>query len=63
MALKHLSEFKNLLGTQQRKRLVLAAAEDINALSAVMKASEDGIIEPILSVGNIHPHGKSFVNN
>ncbi|HNX66894.1 MAG TPA: bifunctional enoyl-CoA hydratase/phosphate acetyltransferase [Bacteroidales bacterium] len=48
MALKHLSEFKNLLGTQQRKRLVLAAAEDLNALSAVMKAGEDGIIEPIL---------------
>jgi phosphate butyryltransferase len=48
MALKHLSEFKNLLGKQQRKRLVLAAAEDLNALSAVMKAGVDGIIEPIL---------------
>jgi phosphate butyryltransferase len=48
MALKHLSEFKNLLGNQQRKRLVLAAAEDLNALSAVIKAGVDGIIEPIL---------------
>jgi phosphate butyryltransferase len=48
MALKHLSEFKNLLGKKQRKRLVLAAAEDLNALSAVMKAGVDGIIEPIL---------------
>jgi len=48
MALKHLSEFKNLLDKYQRRRLVLAAAEDLNALSAVMKAAGDGIIEPIL---------------
>jgi len=48
MALKHLSEFKNLLGNQQRQRLVLAAAQDSNSLSAVMKAASDGIIEPIL---------------
>lgn len=48
MALKHLSEFKNLLDKNQRRRLVLAAAEDLNALSAVMKAAADGIIEPIL---------------
>ena len=48
MALKHLSEFKNLLDRNQRRRLVLAAAEDLNALAAVMKAAADGIIEPIL---------------
>lgn len=48
MALKHLSEFKNLLGNQQKQRLVLAAAQDPNSLSAVMKAAADGIIEPIL---------------
>jgi phosphate butyryltransferase len=48
MVLKHLSEFKNLLGNEPPRRLVLAAAEDFNALSAVMKAAEDGIIEPVL---------------
>jgi phosphate butyryltransferase len=48
MALKHLSEFKDFLGNQQRKRLVLAAAQDQNALTAVMKAAADGLIEPIL---------------
>lgn len=48
MALKHLSEFKNLLGNQHRQRLVLAAAQDQNALVAVMKATADNLIEPIL---------------
>ena len=48
MALKHLSEFKNFLGNQKRQRLVLAAAQDSNALNAVMRASADGLIEPIL---------------
>ena len=48
MALKHLSEFKNFLGTQRSIKLVLAAAQDQNSLSAVMKAAADGLIEPIL---------------
>jgi phosphate butyryltransferase len=48
MALKHLSEFRDLLGKEHGRRLVLAAAEDLNSLAAVMKAAADGFIEPIL---------------
>lgn len=48
MALKHLSEFKDFLGNQQKQRLVLAAAQDQNALTAVMRAAADNLIEPIL---------------
>lgn len=48
MALKHLSEFKNFLGDKRSIKLVLAAAQDQNSLSAVMKAAADGLIEPIL---------------
>lgn len=48
MALKHLSELKNLIVDQPARRMVLAAAQDHNALTSAMKASQDGIIEPIL---------------
>lgn len=48
MALRHLSELRNLLVDKPVRRMVLAAAQDHNALSSAMKASEDGFIEPIL---------------
>jgi len=48
MALIHLTELKNLIVDQPVRRMVLAAAQDHNALSSAMKASQDGFIEPIL---------------
>ncbi len=48
MDYKHLSELKNLIVDQPARRMVLAAAQDHNALSSAMKASVDGFIEPIL---------------
>lgn len=48
MALKHLSEFKQLLAGKPARRLVLAAAQDHNSLSSVLKAANDGFIDPIL---------------
>lgn len=48
MALKHLSELKQLLVDKPTRRLVLAAAQDQNSLSSVLMAARDGFIEPIL---------------
>ncbi len=48
MALKHLSELKQLLVDKPARRLVLAAAQDHNSLSSVLMAAHDGFIEPIL---------------
>jgi len=48
MALKHLSEFKQLLAGKPARRLVLAAAQDHNSLSSVLRAANDGFIDPIL---------------
>ncbi|OHX66576.1 bifunctional enoyl-CoA hydratase/phosphate acetyltransferase [Flammeovirga pacifica] len=52
--LKSISELTDILNKQTTKRrLVLCAAADDNALEAVYKAYKDDIIEPIL-VGNKH---------
>ena len=48
MVLKHLSQLKDILVDKQTRRLVLAAAQDLTSLSSVMKAAQDGFIEPIL---------------
>jgi phosphate butyryltransferase len=48
MILKHLSQLKDILVDKQTRRLVLAAAQDLTSLSSVMKAAQDGFIEPIL---------------
>jgi len=48
MALKHLSELKQLLVDKPARRLVLAAAQDHNSLASVLMAAHDGFIEPIL---------------
>ncbi len=48
MALKHLSEFKQLLAGKPARRLVLAAAQDHNSLSSVLRAANEGVIDPIL---------------
>jgi phosphate butyryltransferase len=51
MSLKKLSDLRKLLVGSERRRLVLAAAQDYHSLGAVLRASKDGLIEPIL-VGN-----------
>ncbi|MCI0522646.1 MAG: bifunctional enoyl-CoA hydratase/phosphate acetyltransferase [Bacteroidales bacterium] len=48
MVLRYLSELKDLLADKPVRRLVLAAAQDLNSLSSVIKAARDGFIEPIL---------------
>jgi phosphate butyryltransferase len=49
--LKKLSDLRELASKKPKKKLVLAAANDEQALLAVMRAREDNLIEPIL-VGN-----------
>lgn len=46
--LRYLSELKDLLADKPVRRLVLAAAQDLNSLSSAIKAARDGFIEPIL---------------
>lgn len=48
MVLRYLSELKDLLADKPVRRLVLAAAQDLNSLSSAIKAARDGFIEPIL---------------
>ncbi|MEA1887361.1 MAG: bifunctional enoyl-CoA hydratase/phosphate acetyltransferase [Bacteroidota bacterium] len=48
MSLKKLSELKKLLDNKPVKRLVLAAAHDLHSLGAVIRAADDGIIQPVL---------------
>jgi phosphate butyryltransferase len=48
MVLKSLSDLKNIVAGQPRKKLVLAAAQDQHSLGAVVRAWQDNIIEPIL---------------
>jgi phosphate butyryltransferase len=48
MVLRYLSELKDLLADKPVRRLVLAAAQDMNSLSSAIKAARDGFIEPIL---------------
>ena len=48
MVLKHLSELRNLLVDKPTRRLVLAAAQDLNSLTSALQAAKDHFIEPIL---------------
>lgn len=48
MKLKKLQDLEKLLNLDQPRKLVLAAAQDAHALSAVLKARENGIIDPLL---------------
>ncbi|MDX2413750.1 MAG: bifunctional enoyl-CoA hydratase/phosphate acetyltransferase [Bacteroidales bacterium] len=51
MDLKTLADLKKLIKDKPVKRLILAAAQDSQALGAVLSAGKDRIIEPIL-IGN-----------
>lgn len=51
MKLQKLSDLNKLLNTGKPKKLVLAAAQDQHSLSAVIKAKEKQLIEPVL-IGN-----------
>ena len=46
--LKKLDDLKAIVANGPVRKLVLATAQDQHALSAVMRAAKDGIIEPIL---------------
>ena len=46
--LKKLDDLKGIVANGPVRKLVLATAQDQHALSAVMRAAKDGIIEPIL---------------
>jgi len=48
MVLKSMSDLKGIVAGKPRKKLVLAAAQDTQSLSAVLRAWHDDIIEPIL---------------
>lgn len=48
MVLKKLADLKNIVAGSPKKKLVLAAAQDLHSLSAVIRAWKDDIIEPIL---------------
>lgn len=47
MVLKNMSDLKGIVAGKPRKKLVLAAAQDQHSLSAVIRAWQDDIIEPI----------------
>ncbi|MGM0527101.1 MAG: bifunctional enoyl-CoA hydratase/phosphate acetyltransferase [Bacteroidota bacterium] len=46
--MKKLSELRKLLDDKPVRRLVLAAAHDLHSLGAVIRAADDGIIQPVL---------------
>ena len=48
MVLKSMSDLKGIVAGKPKKKLVLAAAQDTQSLSAVLRAWHDDIIEPIL---------------
>jgi phosphate butyryltransferase len=48
MVLKSMSDLKGIVAGRPAKKLVLAAAQDQHSLSAVVRAWQDNIIEPIL---------------
>ena len=50
--IKSLNELLGAAKSQAKMRLAVAAAEDADVLSAVVKAAEQGIVEPVL-VGNV----------
>jgi len=48
MALKYLSDLKQIVAGKPRRKLVLAAAQDQHSLGAVLRAWQDDLIEPVL---------------
>ena len=48
MVLRKLEDLQEIIANEPVKKLVLAAAQDQQSLSAVLRAWKDGIIEPIL---------------
>ena len=46
---RHLSEILEIAKKQTSKKLVVAAAEDLHVLQAVLYASKEDIIDPILT--------------
>ena len=48
MVLKNLSDLKNIAVNGPKRKLILAAAQDKDCLAAVIKAWQDGVIEPVL---------------
>lgn len=48
MVLKSLSDLKNIVAGNPKKKLILAAAQDQHSLGAVLRAWQDNVIEPIL---------------
>jgi len=46
--LKKLEDLRSVVANEPVKKLVLAAAQDQQSLSAVLRAARDGVIEPIL---------------
>jgi len=46
--LKKLEDLRAIVANEPVKKLVLAAAQDQQSLSAVLRAAQDGVIEPIL---------------
>lgn len=48
MALKRLSDLKDIVAGGPRKKLILAAAQDQHSLGAVIRAWKDELIEPVL---------------
>ncbi len=48
MALKFMSDLKNIVAGKPIKKLVLATAQDQQSLSAVLRAWSDNIVEPVL---------------
>lgn len=48
MVLRNMGDLKNIVAGKPTKKLVLAAAQDQQSLSAVLRAWQDNIIEPVL---------------
>ncbi|HUV01633.1 MAG TPA: bifunctional enoyl-CoA hydratase/phosphate acetyltransferase [Bacteroidales bacterium] len=48
MVLRNMGDLKNIVAGKPTKKLVLAAAQDQHSLSAVLRAWQDNIIEPVL---------------
>ncbi len=51
MVLKSLNDLKSIVTGKPKRKLVVAAAQDQNSLGAVLRATRDDIVEPIL-IGN-----------
>ena len=48
MVLRNMGDLKNIVAGKPTKKLLLAAAQDQHSLSAVLRAWQDNIIEPVL---------------